>query len=88
MIVYLSLSNEQAKPDRTLQFRFDTTDVQTEISQLETIISEYKNMLTNGAVDWKEHFEEYKTKMKRAGADNLLNEVQRQLDEYAKSQNK
>lgn len=80
--------NEQAKPDRTLQFRFDTTDVQTEISQLETIISEYKNMLTNGAVDWKEHFEEYKTKMKRAGADNLLNEVQRQLDEFAKSQNK
>ena len=78
--------NNNAKPGRLLEFTFDTSEVQTEISQLETVMAEYQNMTVNGAIDWKEHFAEFKEKMMRAGAENLLKEVQRQLDEFAKTQ--
>lgn len=77
--------NDSAEKSRLLAFVFDTSKVQTEITQISTVKSEYKNMLNNGSVDWRENFEEYKKKMLAAGAENVLNEVQRQLDEYAKT---
>ena len=49
-----------------------------------TVTGEYANY-NNGSVNWRDSFEEYKKKMMNAGAENVLKEVQRQLDEYAKT---
>ena len=77
--------NETMKESPIVSFVLDTNDIQTELSQMSTITSEYKNMLTYGCADWREEFDSYKSRMMAAGAENVLNEVQRQLDEYAKN---
>ena len=77
--------NDTAERSRLIGFGFDTTNIQTEITQCSTVQSEYKNIF-NGSVDLSTGiFDEYKSKMIAAGADNILKEVQRQLDEFAKS---
>ena len=77
--------NDEAEKSRILSFVFDSSKVQTELSQISTVTQEYKNM-KNGSVDWRECFDEYKSRLKAAGIENVKNEVQRQLDEYAKTQ--
>ena len=41
--------------------------------------------MNNGSTDWEKVIEEYKIKMKNAGVEDVLKEVQKQLDEYAKT---
>lgn len=67
-----------------MSFVFDSSKVQTELSQISTVKQEYKNF-NNGSIDWRENFETYKSRMMTAGIENVLKEVQRQLDEYAKT---
>ena len=75
--------NDNVEVSRIISFVFDNSKVQTELSQIATVTQEYKNF-ANGSIDWKENIDQYKAKMKAAGIENVLNEVQRQLDEYAK----
>lgn len=76
--------NDEAEKSRIIGFVFDSSRVQTELSQMATVTGEYANY-NNGSVNWRDSFEEYKKKMMNAGAENVLKEVQRQLDEYAKT---
>ena len=75
--------NDEAVKSKIIGFVFDSSKVQTELSQMATVIGEYANY-DNGSVNWRDTFDEYKTRMMNAGAENVLKEVQRQLDEYAK----
>ena len=75
--------NDEAEKSKIIGFVFDTSNVQTELSQMATVVGEYANY-DNGSVNWRDTFDEYKTRMMNAGAENVLKEVQRQLDEYAK----
>ena len=75
--------NDEAEKSKIIGFVFDTSNVQTELSQMATVAGEYANY-DNGSVNWRDTFDEYKTRMMNAGAENVLKEVQRQLDEYAK----
>ena len=77
--------NDEAEKSRIVAFVFDSSKVQTELSQISTVTQEFKNM-NNGSVDWRECFDEYKSRLKAAGIENVKNEIQRQLDEYAKTQ--
>ena len=77
--------NDEAEKSRILSFVFDNSKIQTELSQISTVTQEFKNM-NNGSVDWRECFDEYKSRLKAAGIENVKNEIQRQLDEYAKTQ--
>lgn len=79
--------NAEAVPSRLMEFEFDNSNVQMEISQCETVQSEFKNIF-NGSADYTTQFPEYKERMMKAGAQNILNEVQRQLDQFAKTQKK
>lgn len=76
--------NNEADKSRIMSFVFDSSKVQTELSQISTVKQEYKNF-NNGSIDWRENFETYKSRMMTAGIENVLKEVQRQLDEYAKT---
>ncbi len=77
--------NSEAVPSRLYGFTFDNSKVQMELSQCETVMSEFKNIF-NGSADYTELLPQYKDRMMKAGAQNILDEVQRQLDEFAKSQ--
>lgn len=77
--------NDEADKSRILDFSFDSSNVQTELSQMATVNQEFKNY-NNGSVDWRESYDQYKQRMMSAGIENVLSEVQRQLDEYAKTQ--
>lgn len=77
--------NAEAVPSRLYGFAFDTSKVQMELSQCETVESEFKNIF-NGSTDYAKVLPQYKERMMKAGAQNILDEVQRQLDEYAKTQ--
>lgn len=77
--------NENLKVSPIISFSFDSSSVQTELSQMATVVSEYKNMLMYGCADWRKDFDGFKDKMMAAGAENVLNELQKQLDEYAKT---
>ena len=77
--------NDEAEKSRIVAFVFDSSKVQTELSQISTVTQEFKNM-NNGSVDWRECFDEYKSRLKAAGIENVKKEIQRQLDEYAKTQ--
>lgn len=77
--------NDSAERSRLMGFSFNSKNVQTELTQMATVASEYKNIF-NGSTDLSTGiYDEYKSKMISAGADNVLKEVQRQLDEYAKT---
>ena len=76
--------NDEGERSRLLSFSFDSQNVQTQLSQLATIQQQYVNM-NNGSTDWEKVIEEYKIKMKNAGVEDVLKEVQKQLDEYAKT---
>lgn len=78
--------NDEGERSRLLSFSLDSANIQTQLSQIATIQQQYTN-LRNGSADWKTVLEEYKSKMKNAGVEDVLNEVQRQLDEYAKTLN-
>ena len=77
--------NNNAEKSRILDFIFDSSNIQTELSQISTVTQEFKNM-NNGSINWRECFEEYKSRLKAAGIENVKKEVQRQLDEYVKTQ--
>ena len=75
-------ANNQAAPVSHLAgFTLDTSNLQTELAQLSTVRSEYGR----GFI-WAEDYEawksEYKEKLKAAGVDTVIKEVQRQIDEW------
>lgn len=74
--------SNRAQLAKGADFVFDTSNVETEIAQMETVNEEYRNLLVNGSADWEDCLDEYIEKMMNAGAENVLNEVQRQLDEF------
>lgn len=76
--------NEEAKKSPLLGFVFDTTPVQSEIAQVNAVRGEY-SALGNGTRDYHEFLDEYKSRLKAAGIEKIRDEVQKQLDEYAKT---
>lgn len=77
--------NNTAQPSVALGFTFDAAPVNTEISQVQTVIDEYLPGLACGAVDSSERYPEFIEKLKSAGSDKIIEETQRQIDEWAKA---
>lgn len=78
-----------AKTSPVLGFRPKTSSIATEIAQVSAVIGEYSKTLKYGAAeDEKALYDEYIQKMKTAGSDKIKEELQRQLDEWLKTNNK
>ena len=73
--------NASAVNSPLLGFSFSTENITNEISQASSVSEEYK-VLNCGAKDPDTYFEEFKEKMKVAGKDKLLEDAQRQVDEF------
>ena len=68
--------------ERFTGFVFDTTNVTTEIANCQNVRQQYGWPLELGYTDPVTGLEEYKTQMQNAGIDKIIEEAQRQLDEY------
>lgn len=78
--------NENAKRSKALGFAFNSADVKNEYSAVSNVISQYKLPLETGSVDPAKVLPEFISKLKAAGIDKIIEEKQRQLDEWAKNQ--
>jgi len=72
--------------ERFTGFVFDTTAVTTEIANCQNVRQQYGWPLELGYVDAEKGLEDYKTQMQNAGIDRIVEEAQRQLDEYLAAQ--
>ncbi|MEC0090015.1 ABC transporter substrate-binding protein [Paenibacillus macquariensis] len=78
--------NDSAVIDPSISFTFDRKNVENEIAQLNAITAEYKDILTNGLDDVDKTMKSMMDKRKAAGHDKVLAEIQKQVDEWRKSQ--
>jgi putative aldouronate transport system substrate-binding protein len=67
-------------------FRLDQEPIKSELSQFDAIRQEYELSLYSGALDnWEQLYAEMLDKMQAAGSGRILEEIQRQVDEYLAS---
>lgn len=76
--------NDEAKKSKLLGFTFDNSDLRTEISQIENVISKYKIVKT-GAEDPDAYWDSYIAELKQAGIEKVRDELQKQVDEFLKN---
>ncbi len=79
--------NEEAMVSPIIGFFPDKSNISSELSQITNINSEFK-VLASGAVDPDEYLEKYIKKLNEAGQQKVLEEFQRQIDEYVAKKNK
>ncbi len=79
--------NDEAAVSPISGFFPDKTKIQSELSQIANINSEFK-VLVSGAVDPDEYLEKYLKKLEEAGQQKVLEEFQRQVDEFVAKKNK
>lgn len=74
--------NHSSEASPALGFTFDSTQVKTEYVAVSNVISEYKVALEDGALDVDETLPKFQQALKDAGIDTVIEEKQRQLDEW------
>lgn len=74
--------NKEAKASPALGFSFDPTPVKTEISNCSAIIQEYDQGLSYGLLDLNVDYPTFVDKLKKAGSDKIVEEMQKQLDAW------
>lgn len=84
----LNTMHTQAKKSTLTGFKFDTKNVTSEIAQYNTVVGQYATPLMYGVVpngNWKDTYNEFVTKLKAAGIDKIISELQKQEDEFLKT---
>jgi putative aldouronate transport system substrate-binding protein len=76
--------NENSIASPLLGFSFDATEVQAEMGQVKSVIDEYNGTLTDGTRDISE-YDDFIKKMKAAGSERIIAEVQKQVDAWRKT---
>lgn len=77
--------NKQAEGSITMKstnFIFDTEPVKSEYAQLQAVESEYLNPISNGFEDYDENIDKAIEKLKAAGLDKFMEELQKQFDAF------
>ncbi len=80
--------NKNAKKPLDYGFKFDKTPVQMEIAAVSTVMSEYRKQVIMGSMDPEPIMKEYSAKLKTAGIDKIIEEAQKQYDEFLANNNK
>ncbi|GFZ83360.1 ABC transporter substrate-binding protein [Paenibacillus marchantiophytorum] len=66
----------------TLGFRFNADPVKSEIAQIDAVGQVYVGVANNGYVEYDDFYPEFKSKLKAAGIDKVIAEVQKQLNDF------
>lgn len=82
--------NKEAELSPVRGFVFDPAPVQAELAQVSAVAAEYKNynFSIKDDTEYEKVKAERKEKMKKAGEDKIIEEAQRQVDEWAKANGK
>ncbi len=76
--------NNNARTSKVLGFSFDPEPVTVELMQCASIINEFYNALFTGSIDPEINLPIFLGKLKKAGADKVIGEMQRQINEWKK----
>ncbi|WP_059102636.1 ABC transporter substrate-binding protein [Shouchella shacheensis] len=74
--------NESAEPGPILGFHFDPTPVRTEIANISNVSSEFMPAIYTGSVDPEEYLPLATERFEAAGLQTVIDEAQRQYDEW------
>ncbi|MEW9053757.1 MAG: ABC transporter substrate-binding protein [Neobacillus sp.] len=77
---------KSTKDSKALGFMFDTSPVKTEIASCSAVIDQYIKLLEGGALEPEKYLKTLNEKLYDAGLQKIIDEKQRQLDEWAKAQ--
>ncbi len=80
-----AMNNSEISP--YLGFALDTTTVQNEITAVSNVIAEYKFALEYGTIDPSTELPKFIERLNESGAQKIIDEAQRQLDEWLAQQN-
>lgn len=78
--------NMQAKMSRLSGFSIDLKPIKLQIAQYNAVMKEYEYIDKGTTPNYKELLEERNAKLVEAGGPQIIKEVQRQIDEWAKKQ--
>ncbi|MDO4431702.1 MAG: ABC transporter substrate-binding protein [Aerococcaceae bacterium] len=78
---------EEAVTSPLLGFNFKTDAVVDEITNVKNVVAQYISGLHTGTVNPEEVLPQFNEELKAAGLDKIQEEMQRQFDEFLKSQN-
>ncbi|WP_026565044.1 ABC transporter substrate-binding protein [Bacillus sp. UNC41MFS5] len=78
--------NKSAKTAPTLGFHFNSDSVRSELASITNISKEFYPALATGSVDPEEYLPKYNKKLKEAGIDKVLKEIQKQFDDWKSKQ--
>lgn len=81
----LKTYNENATESNALGFNFDTKNVTTQIAAYNNVLEEFKALLNTGSVDPDETLKKMEDKMKAAGVEQIIDEMQGQYDMWRDS---
>lgn len=76
--------NKTGKPSPYLGFIPDLSSVSVEQGACKNVMSEYHKNITYGAVDYETELPKYIKKLEQAGINRIVEEVQKQYDEWKK----
>jgi putative aldouronate transport system substrate-binding protein len=83
---FIKQLNEEAAPSKMKGFTLDTDPIKTELAQVNAVIGEYKTTLNSGAApDAEKLYQDFVDKLIKAGDDKIVEEVQRQINEWLKN---
>ncbi|MGL4911800.1 MAG: ABC transporter substrate-binding protein, partial [Romboutsia sp.] len=78
--------NEKAIAGPTLGFYVDTKNISTELATISNIVQEFKSPLFTGSVEPDKYLEQFNKKLKAAGLDKVMVEIQGQYDKWMAEQ--
>ncbi len=76
--------NKKATMSRLRGFSLDTKPIKMEIAQYGAVMKEYEYLDKGTTPNYKELLKERNAKLKEAGSEKIVQEVQRQIDEWVK----
>lgn len=77
--------NETAKPSPIMGYKFDNTPVTAEIANIASVLDQYLPTLVTGTIDANEKLKVFQDKLKQAGSEKVIAEMQKQLDDWKKA---
>ena len=77
--------NDKSQVSPALGFKFDSSNVSTEIAAINNVLEEYKATIYSGSVDVDEYLGKLNAKLKEQGIDKVIKEMQTQMDEWKKT---
>ena len=85
MAEYIRSIDENAEILPCVGFKPDTSGLTVELAQISSVKKEFETLNFGAHSNYEEIYEEYMSKLKSAGVEKVIDELQKQLDEWLKT---